>query len=81
MADFKETLEVTKNSTCFLSYTYVWHQEDLADGTTKDCDWVDDATLGEVADLIESFCDTEDKTALALQYLMNTGMIKLTEEY
>ena len=41
----------------------------------------DDATLGEVADLIERFSESEEQCYAALQTLQNTGRLTLTDEY
>ena len=81
MADFRETLEVSKNSTCFLSYSFCKTKEDIAVDDQPEVDWSDNATLGEVADLIENFCETADKCQAAIECLFNTGRIKLEDEY
>ena len=82
MEDFRETLEVTKNSSCFLSYSFCKTKEDLAaeEGPTS-VEYSDEATLGEVSDLIESFCNTEDKCFDAIQKLMNTGKVLISVSY
>lgn len=88
MADFRETLTVTRNSTCFMSYSFCWVKEDLAeldeDGLQSppaEIDWDDNATIGEITDQIERFCDKENKVFAALQELRSTGHITLTDEY
>lgn len=88
MADFKETLEVSRNHTCFLSYSWSWIKEDLTETDDNqlpfppaEIEWNDDASLGEVADKIESFCDKEDKVFEALSQLRDSGRIRLTDEY
>ena len=88
MADFRETLEVSKNSTCFLSFSFCKTKEDLAvvddyqlPNPPIKIEFADDATLGEVADLIERFSENEEQCFAALQRLQNTGRLILTDEY
>lgn len=88
MADFREVLEVSKNSTCFLSFSFCRVKEDLAavdedqlPNPPMEIEFADDATLGEVADLIERFSENEEQCFAALQTLQNTGKITLTDEY
>lgn len=88
MADFRETLEVSKNSTCFLSFSFCKTKEDLAvvdddqlPNPPMEIEFGDDATLGEVADLIERFSENEEQCYTALQTLQNTGRLILTDEY
>ena len=88
MADFRETLEVSKNSTCFLSFSFCKIKEDLAlvdddqlPEPPVEVEFADDATLGEVADLIERFSENEEECFAALQRLQNTGRLILTDEY
>ena len=88
MADFREVLEVSKNSTCFLSYSFCKVKEDLAlidedelSNPPMEIEFADDATLGEVADLIERFSENEEQCFAALQRLQNNGRLILTDEY
>jgi len=88
MADFRETLEVSKNSTCFLSFSFCKTKEDLAlidegelSNPPVEIEFADDATLGEVADLIERFSENEEQCFAALQRLQNDGKVTLTDEY
>lgn len=87
MADFRETLEVSKNSTCFLSFSFCKTKEDLAvvddelPNPPMEIEFTDDATLGEVADLIERFSENEEQCFAALQTLQNNGKVTLTDEY
>ena len=88
MADFRETLEVSKNSTCFLSYSFCRVKEGLAavdedqlPNPPMEIEFADDATLGEVADLIERFSENEEQCFAALQRLQNNGKVTLTDEY
>ena len=88
MADFREVLEVSKNSTCFLSFSFCRVKEDLAavdedqlPNPPMEIEFADDATLGEIADLIERFSENEEQCFVALQTLQNTGKITLTDEY
>ena len=88
MADFKEVLEVSKNSKCFLSFSFCKVKEDLATvdddqlpNPPMEIEFGDDATLGEVADLIERFSENEEQCYAALQTLQNTGRLTLTDEY
>jgi hypothetical protein len=88
MADFRETLEVSKNSTCFLSFSFCKTKEDLAlidedelPNPPVEVEFADDATLGEVADLIERFSKNEQQCFAALQTLQNNGKVTLTDEY
>lgn len=88
MADFRETLEVSKNSKCFLSFSFYKTKEDLAvvdedelPNPPVEVEFAEDATLGEVADLIERFTENEEQCFAALQRLQDTGRLTLTDEY
>ena len=88
MADFREMLEVSKNSTCFLSFSFCKTKEDLAvvdedelPNPPVEIEFANDATLGEVADLIERFSENEQQCFAALQTLHNNGKVTLTDEY
>lgn len=88
MADFREVLEVSKNSTCFLSFSFCKTKEDLAvvnedelPNPSVEVEFAEDATLGEVADLIERFSENEERCFAALQTLQNNGKVTLTDEY
>lgn len=89
MADFRETLEVSKNSTCFLSFSFCKTKEDLAVDYDEDTlpnppmeiEFAQDATLGEVADLIERFSRNADECAFRMQQLLDTGKTRMTDEY
>jgi len=85
MADFKETLEVRRNSTCFLSFSFCRVKEDLAavddDQSPMDIDWNDNATIGEVADIIDSLSDSTDESTLRIQQLLDTGKTTMIKEY
>ena len=88
MADFRETLEVSKNSTCFLSFSFCKTKEDLAlidedelPNPPVEVEFAEDATLGEVADLIERFSENEEQCFAALQILQDNGKVFLTDEY
>jgi hypothetical protein len=83
MADFKETLEVRKNSTCFMSFSFCRVKEDLAadDIIPDDIDWSDGATIGEVADLIDSLSDSADEAAVRIRQLLDTGKTTMIKEY
>lgn len=87
MADFRETLEVRKNSTCFLAFTWCKTKEDLATeegmlpNPPMEIDWNDNATIGEVADLIDSLSDNADESTLRIQQLLDTGKTRMCKEY
>lgn len=87
MADFRETLEVSKNSTCFLSYSFCKTKEDLAveEGMLPnppiEIDWDDNATIGEVSDLIDSLSDSADESTMRIQQLLDTGKTTMIKEY
>ena len=87
MADFRETLEVVKNSTCFLSYSFCKVKEDLAieegilPNPPMEIDWDDNATIGEVADLIDSLSDTSDEASVRIRQLLDTGKTTMIKEY
>lgn len=87
MADFRETLEVRKNSTCFLAFTWCKTKEDLAteEGMLPNppmkIDWDDNATIGEVADLIDSLSDSADESTLRIQQLLDTGRTRMVKEF
>lgn len=87
MADFRETLEVSKNSTCFLSYSFCKTKEDLAveEGMLPnppiEIDWDDNATIGEVSDLIDSLSDSADESTMRIQQLLDIGKTTMIKEY
>ena len=87
MADFRETLEVSKNSTCFLSYSFCKTKEDLAveegmlPNPPMEIDWDDNATIGEVSDLIDSLSDSADESTMRIQQLLDTGKTTMIKEY
>ena len=87
MADFRETLEVSKNSTCFLAFSWCRTKEDLSTeegmlpNPPLEIEFEQEATLGEVADLIERFSENEQQCFAALQTLHNNGKVTLTDEY
>ena len=88
MADFRETLEVSKNSKCFLSYSFCKTKEDLAlidddqlPNPPMEIEFDDDATIGKVADLIDSLSDTNDEATMRIQQLLDTGRTRMVKEY
>ena len=88
MADFREILEVSKNSTCFLSYSFCKTKEDLAlvdedqlPNPPMEIDWDDNATIGEVSDLIDSLSDTSDEASVRIRQLLDTGKTRMVKEY
>ena len=87
MADFRETLEVRKNSTCFLAFTWCKTKEDLATeegmlpNPPMEIDWDDNATIGEVSDLIDSLSDTSDEASVRIRQLLDTGKTTMIKEY
>ena len=87
MADFREILEVSKNSTCFLAFSWCRIKEDLATeegmlpNPPLEIEFEQEATLGEVADLIERFSENEEQCFAALQRLQDNGKVTLTDEY
>lgn len=87
MADFRETLEVVKNSKCFLSYSFCKTKEDLATeegmlpNPPMEIEFDDDATIGKVADLIDSLSDTNDEATMRIQQLLDTGKTRMIKEY
>jgi len=87
MADFRETLEVRKNSTCFLAFTWCKTKEDLATeegmlpNPPMEISWDDNATIGEVADLIDSLSDTSDEASVRIRQLLDTGKTTMIKEY
>lgn len=87
MADFRETLEVSKNSTCFLAFSWCRTKEDLATeegmlpNPPMEIEFEQEATLEEVSEMIDSFCETADKANMAIDALLNNGKITLTDEY
>lgn len=87
MADFREVLEVRKNSTCFLAFTWCKTKEDLATeegmlpNPLMEIDWDDNATIGEVSDLIDSLSDNADESTLRIQQLLDTGKTTMIKEY
>jgi hypothetical protein len=88
MADFREVLEVKKNSTCFLSFSFCKTKEDLAvvdedqlPNPPMEFDWNDCATIGEVADLIDNLSDTSDEASVRIRQLLDTGKTTMIKEY
>jgi len=88
MADFREVLEVSKNSTCFLSYSFCKTKEDLAvvdddqlPNPPMEIEFAEDATIGEVSDLIDSFSDSADESIMRIQQLLDTGKTTMIKEY
>ena len=88
MADFRETLEVSKNSTCFLSFSFCKTKEDLAlvdddqlPNPPMEIEFADDATIGEVADLIDGLSDTSDEASVRIRQLLDTGKTTMIKEY
>jgi hypothetical protein len=87
MADFREILEVRKNSTCFLSFSFCKTKEDLATeegmlpNPPMEIDWDDCATIGEVSDLIDGLSDTSDEACFRIQQLLDTGRTRMVKEY
>lgn len=88
MADFRETLEVSKNSTCFLSFSFCKVKEDLAavdddqlPNPPMEIEFADDATIGEVSDLIDSLSDSADESSFRIQQLLDTGKTTMIKEY
>lgn len=87
MADFREVLEVRKNSTCFLSYSFCKTKKDLATeegmlpNPPMEIDWDDCATIGEVSDLIDSLSDTSDEASVRIRQLLDTGKTTMIKEY
>ena len=87
MADFRETLEVSKNSTCFLSYSFRKVKEDLATeegmlpNPPMEIEFANNATIGRVSDLIDSLSDTSDEASVRIRQLLNTGKTTMIKEY
>lgn len=88
MADFREVLEVRKNSTCFLSFSFCKTKEDLAlvdddqlPNPPLEIEFADDATIGEVSDLIDGLSDTNDEATMRIQQLLDTGKTIMIKEY
>jgi hypothetical protein len=87
MADFREVLEVQKNSKCFLSFSFCKTKEDLATeegmlpNPPMEIEFDDDATIGKVADLIDSLSDTNDEATMRIQQLLDTGRTRMVKEY
>ena len=87
MADFREVLEVRKNSTCFLAFTWCKTKEDLATeegmlpNPPMEIGWDDNATIGEVADLIDGLSDTSDEASVRIRQLLDTGKTTMIKEY
>ena len=87
VTDFRETLEVSKNSTCFLSFSWCRIKEDLATeegmlpNPPLEIEFEQNASLEEVSEMIDSFCETADKASSALEALLNNGKTTIVEEY
>ena len=88
MADFREVLEVSKNSKCFLSFSFCKTKEDLAlvdddqlPNPPMEIEFDDNATIGEVADLIDRLSDSTDESTFRIQQLLDTGKTRMIKEY
>lgn len=87
MADFRETLEVSKNSTCFLAFSWCRIKEDLSteEGMLPnppiEIEFEQDASFEEVSEMIDNFCETASKATHAIEALLNNGKITVIEEY
>ena len=88
MADFREVLEVSKNSTCFLSFSFCKTKEDLAlidedelPNPPIEVDFAYDATISEVTDLIDRLSDSADESTMRIQQLLDTGKTTMIKEY
>ena len=88
MTDFREVLEVSKNSTCFLSFSFCRTKEDLTvvdddqlSNPPMEIDFADDATIGEVSDLIDRLSDSADESTMRIQQLLDTGKTTMIKEY
>ena len=87
MADFRGVLEVQKNSKCFLSYSFCRTKEDLATeegmlpNPPMEIEFAEDATIGEVSDLIDRLSDTADEATMRIQQLLDTGKTTMIKEY
>ena len=79
--DFKETLKVVKNSSCFLSYSFQITQEDLTSESSKVLDSGKSVSLIVVSDLIDEFWETQDKANTAVNNLLRNGRVEIIEEY
>jgi len=87
MADFRETLEVSKNSTCFLAFSWCRTKEDLSTeegmlpNPPMEIEFEQEASLEEVAELLDDFCETASKATSAIDRLLNNGKVTVVEEY
>ena len=87
MADFREVLEVSKNSTCFLSFSWCRTREDLATeegmlpNPPMEIEFEQDASVNEIAELLDDFCETAGKATNAITALLNNGKVTVIEEY
>ena len=87
MADFRETLEVVKNSSCFLAFSWCRTKEDLSTeegmlpNPPMEIEFEQEASIGEVSDLIDGFCETAHKASHAITTLLNNGKVTIVEEY
>ena len=81
VTDFKETLEVKKNSKCFLSYSYRWTKTDLTFNDVLETKSGSELSLNEVDSLIDDFSENAAQCAAALQTLQNNGKVTMVSEY
>ena len=87
MADFRETLEVSKNSTCFLAFSWCRTKEDLSTeeemlpNPPMEIEFEQEASISEVSELIDNFCETAHKASHAITTLLNNGKVTIVEEY
>ena len=88
MKNLREKLEVVKNSTCFLSYSFCRTKEDItpvADdqlpNPPMELEFDLEASLEEMSEVIEDFCETSGKATKALNTLLNVGRVIIIEEY
>lgn len=87
MADFREILEVSKNSKSFLSFSFCRTKEDLATeegmlpNPPMEIEFGDNLTLDKVESLIDDFSESAAQCTAALEALNSNGKVTITSEY
>ena len=86
MADFKETLDISRmklagKPSAFPWYCYVHTKEDLSDGSLSFVGFGEYLTIGDCCKLIDEFSPCEKVSKLAIQLFLKTDKYNSSEEY
>ena len=56
-------------------------EEGMLPNPPMEIDWDNNATIGEVSDLIDRLSDTNDEATMRIQQLLDTGKVSMIKEY